>query len=100
VRRFINFIDVCYDRHINLMFSAQATADKLYLGKRLAFEFYRTLSRLHEMQSKDYLSKNKVFNSNKTEYGNKSLEIEADLQLNNPTRYGDWVCHNGRCSDF
>ncbi|MCG8433409.1 MAG: cell division protein ZapE, partial [Gammaproteobacteria bacterium] len=30
--------------------------DSLYMGKRLAFEFERTKSRLQEMQTHDYLA--------------------------------------------
>jgi len=55
-RRFVNLVDSFYDRHINVVVSAEATADKLYEGKRLAFEFERAASRLFEMQTTDYLA--------------------------------------------
>lgn len=55
-RRFVNLIDEFYDRHVKLVVSAEAAADKLYTGKRLAFEFDRAASRLFEMQTTDYLS--------------------------------------------
>ena len=55
-RRFVNMIDEFYDRHVKLIVSAQAPADKLYTGKRLAFEFERAASRLIEMQTSDYLA--------------------------------------------
>lgn len=55
-RRFVNLIDEFYDRHVKLVVSAEATADKLYTGKRLAFEFDRAASRLFEMQTTGYLS--------------------------------------------
>lgn len=55
-RRFVNLIDEFYDRNVKLIVSAQATADQLYTGQRLAFEFERAASRLFEMQSTDYLS--------------------------------------------
>jgi len=55
-RRFVNLIDEFYDRHVKLVVSAEATADKLYVGERLAFEFERAASRLFEMQTTDYLS--------------------------------------------
>jgi cell division protein ZapE len=55
-RRFINLIDEFYDRNVKMLISAEAPIDKLYNGKRLAFEFQRTASRLTEMQSNDYLA--------------------------------------------
>lgn len=55
-RRFINLVDEFYDRNINLVISAAAPAEQLYCGSRLATVFRRTASRLHEMQSHDYLS--------------------------------------------
>ncbi len=54
-RRFVNMIDEFYDRHVKLIVSAQAPANQLYAGKRLAFEFERAASRLFEMQTTDYL---------------------------------------------
>lgn len=55
-RRFINLVDILYDRHVTLIVSAEAPPDALYRGKRLAEEFKRTSSRLLEMQSRRYLS--------------------------------------------
>jgi len=55
-RRFVNLVDSFYDRHVNVVVSAEATADKLYKGKRLAFEFERAASRLFEMQTTAYLA--------------------------------------------
>jgi cell division protein ZapE len=54
-RRFISLVDEFYDRRVKLMLSAEAPADRLYLGKKLAFEYRRTASRLTEMQSAEYL---------------------------------------------
>jgi len=54
-RRLINLIDELYDRNVNLMVSATTEPDQLYRGERLEFEFRRTVSRLHEMQSHQYL---------------------------------------------
>jgi len=56
-RRFINLVDEFYDHNVKLLVSAAAAIDGLYAGKRLAFEFQRTASRLTEMQSDDYLAR-------------------------------------------
>ena len=53
-RRFINLVDTLYDRHVRLFASAEGMPDELYTGRRLAFEFQRTASRLTEMQTLDY----------------------------------------------
>ena len=55
-RRFINLIDEFYDRHVKLIVSAEVALPELYVEGRLGFEFQRTLSRLQEMQSTDYLA--------------------------------------------
>jgi cell division protein ZapE len=56
-RRFMTLVDEFYDRGVKLLIAAAAPADRLYTGKRLKFEFDRTLSRLQEMQSQEYLAK-------------------------------------------
>jgi cell division protein ZapE len=55
-RRFINMVDEFYDRGVKLFVSAATTPEEIYTGTQLNFEFRRTLSRLTEMQSKDYLA--------------------------------------------
>ncbi|MBB60310.1 cell division protein ZapE [Stutzerimonas balearica] len=56
-RRFINLVDEFYDRNVKLILSAEVELKDLYAGGRLEFEFQRTLSRLLEMQSHEYLSR-------------------------------------------
>ena len=55
-RNFINLVDVLYDEHCNLIISADVPIEELYPEGRFEFEFKRTVSRLIEMQSLDYLS--------------------------------------------
>lgn len=55
-RRFINMVDEFYDRGVKLLMSAEVEAAALYADGRLEFEFQRTLSRLQEMQSHEYLA--------------------------------------------
>lgn len=56
-RRFVNLIDILYDRNVKFMASGGAPPDELYQGHRLQLEFSRTVSRLIEMQSTDYLAR-------------------------------------------
>ncbi len=58
-RRLINLIDVFYEHNVKLILSAEAHAAQLYIGRnpQVKFEFDRTVSRLTEMQSIEYLGK-------------------------------------------
>jgi cell division protein ZapE len=56
-RRFINLVDEFYDRSVKLIISAEKPLHELYNGKRLSFEIERTVSRLLEMQSHEYLAR-------------------------------------------
>jgi cell division protein ZapE len=54
-RRFVNLVDEFYDRHVKLVVSAAMPLVELYSDGKLSFEFQRTVSRLLEMQSHEYL---------------------------------------------
>ena len=56
-RRFIQLMDEFYDRNVKVIISAETSADKLYHGKTLTFDFERTVSRIEEMKSLHYLQK-------------------------------------------
>lgn len=55
-RRFIYLVDEFYDRNVKLIMSAEKPIHELYGQGRLSFEFERTVSRIQEMQSKEYLA--------------------------------------------
>lgn len=60
VKRFITLVDEFYDRNVKLIITAAAVPDGLYQGKRLAEAFKRTISRLEEMRTHDYLAKQHI----------------------------------------
>lgn len=55
-KRFNIFIDALYEAHGNLIASAHAPVQELYTEGDGAFEFQRTVSRLNEMQSDEYIA--------------------------------------------
>lgn len=56
-RRFIALVDEFYERHVKLIVSAEVALEQLYVEGILNFEFKRCISRLQEMQSRDYLAR-------------------------------------------
>lgn len=54
--RFVTLIDALYEHKVKLICSAAAMPGQLYTEGDGAFEFERTVSRLMEMQSRDYLA--------------------------------------------
>ncbi|HEX6321671.1 MAG TPA: cell division protein ZapE [Burkholderiales bacterium] len=54
-RRFTWLVDVFYDDRVNLVVAAAAEPEQLFTEGEHSAEFQRTVSRLHEMQSVQYL---------------------------------------------
>jgi cell division protein ZapE len=54
--RFVTFIDALYEHKVKLLAAADAEPQGLYPSGEGTFEFQRTISRLEEMQSAEYLA--------------------------------------------
>ena len=54
-KRFIHLVDTIYEFKKILICSSEVDIDSIYKSGKWHFEFLRTISRLHEMQSREYL---------------------------------------------
>lgn len=55
ISNFIQFIDIAYDNKIHCVFSSDVAIDQIYPTGKYKQDFQRTRSRIHEMQTKEYL---------------------------------------------
>lgn len=55
-RRFTWLVDILYEANVKLVIAADCAAEDLYIEGVHADEFHRTVSRLHEMRSNEYLA--------------------------------------------
>lgn len=56
-KRFITLVDVVYDYNVNFVVQAATSITELYAGSRFGVEFERTISRIVEMASEEFLSR-------------------------------------------
>ena len=55
-KRFVTLVDTLYENRVKIICLANEIPEKLYTNGKGSFEFERTVSRLYEMQSKDWIS--------------------------------------------
>lgn len=62
-KRFILLVDTLYDNHVRLIAGAETPPEGIYEAGQgtEAFEIKRTISRLHEMQSEEYIGSSKGY---------------------------------------
>ena len=68
-KRFNTLIDALYEAKVHVVISAASPAIELYTEGDGAFEFERTVSRLLEMQSLDYVTARKAVTMPTSEVG-------------------------------
>jgi len=66
-KRFVTLIDALYETRTKLVMSAAAEPEKLYTDGDGSFEFERTVSRLMEMRSSDYLGSRRLMRQPETQ---------------------------------
>lgn len=71
-RRFTWLVDVLYDDRVNLVVAAEAPPEALFTEGEQSAEFQRTVSRLHEMRSSEYLG------SERRRSGGEVQSLQAD----------------------
>jgi cell division protein ZapE len=80
-RRFVHLVDEFYDRNIRLVLCAEAQPEALYSGRRLNFEFGRTVSRLQEMRSREYQVRSRAAKASALEQGIEKSENSVSETL-------------------
>ncbi|MQP65193.1 cell division protein ZapE [Niveispirillum sp. SYP-B3756] len=56
-KRFMTLIDALYEHKVNAVIAAEVAPERIYAEGTHAFEFQRTVSRMMEMQARDYLER-------------------------------------------
>lgn len=68
-KRFVTLIDALYETRTKLVMSAAVEPDQLYIEGTGAFEFERTVSRLMEMRTEEYLGARREWGDQKSGQG-------------------------------
>ncbi|WP_394805230.1 cell division protein ZapE [Kordiimonas aquimaris] len=78
-KRFVTFIDALYEHGVKFLCSAEVYPDELYPSGDGSFEFERTVSRLMEMQSEEYLARGhgKVGNTEGDDFDGNSQNLSG-----------------------